>query len=284
MRAADVLRSAATALLTALAACKQPQPIVICHNANCGEPTDPARDDTLPALRDSLALVDDTGRPIIDGMEIDSFFRAADSACLYAHDPSDFAENTPATAPAMEIAAHFAEPGQLTFAGTPFHVLHELKAYVSANTQDRHTPAELDLHAQCAWQVYAIISDAAVANNRDVEFEFESFSPEVLRAVIADTPASTPTPYTFGAIQGVPSPLDDQTRPLRDYTGLPISVVDVHPQWLLDAQYEAIQTAHEDLAFFWFSTTEEIFALIRQYEPVAVDTSEARLMRRWLER
>jgi hypothetical protein len=65
---------------------------------------------------------------------------------------------------------------------------------------------------------------------------------------------------------------------------VPITVVDVHPQWLTDAQYEAILTAHEDISFFWFSTTEEMFALIRQYRPIAVETGEARLMRRWLDR
>jgi len=35
---------------------------------------------------------------------------------------------------------------------------------------------------------------------------------------------------------------------------------------------------------FWFSTTTKVFAAIRRYHPFAVDTSEARLMRRWLER
>ena len=86
------------------------------------------------------------------------------------------------------------------------------------------------------------------------------------------------------AIQGVPSPFDDQTRPLRDYTGIPIRDVQVHPLWFLDAQHEAILTFHATLSFFWFSTTSEVFAAIRKYQPAAVDTSEARLMRRWLER
>jgi hypothetical protein len=57
-------------------ACVGPRQIVICHNANCGEPTDPARDDTLPAFRESLAL-EDNGRPVIDGIELDSFWRGA---------------------------------------------------------------------------------------------------------------------------------------------------------------------------------------------------------------
>jgi hypothetical protein len=267
----------------ALAACEQPQPIVICHNANCGEPTDPSRDDTLPAFRESLAL-EEYGRPAIDGIELDSFLRGSDNACLYAHDVSNFDENTPATAPAEELALHFARPGPITFADTPFLALLELKAHVSANTKDRHSPEQRILHARCAWDIYKILSDAAEANGRDITIEFQSFSPEVLRAVMEATPASTPTEYTFGALQGVPSPLDDQTRQLQDYTGIPISDVQFHPLFMQDAQHEAVLRSGAQISFFWFSTTSEVFAAIRKYQPFAVATSEARLMRRWLQR
>jgi hypothetical protein len=51
-----------------------------------------------------------------------------------------------------------------------------------------------------------------------------------------------------------------------------------------DAQHEAILQSGAELSFFWFSTTTEVFNAIRKFEPVYVDTSEARLMRRWLER
>jgi hypothetical protein len=267
----------------ALAACEQPQPIVICHNGNCGEPTDPDRDDTLPAFRESLAL-EEYGRPAIDGIEIDSFWRGSDDVCLYAHDVSNFAENTPAIAPAMELAVHFARPGPITFADTPFLVLLELKSHVSADTKDRHSPEQLLLHARCAWDIYEILSEAAETNQRDITIEFQAFAPELLRAVIATTPASTPTPHTFGAIQGVPSPFDDQTRQLRDYTGIPITDVQFHPLWMQDAQHEAVLRSGAQVSFFWFSTTSEVFAAIRKYQPTAVATSEARLMRRWLQR
>jgi hypothetical protein len=266
-----------------LAACKQPHPIVICHNANCGEPTNPARDDTLPAFRESLALVED-GRPVIDGIELDSFLRGSDNVCLYAHDVSDFAENTPATAPAEELAVHFTKPGPITFADTPFLVLLELKAFVSADTSDRHSPEQLVLHARCAWDVYKIIADAAVATKRDVVIEFQSFSPDLLRAIINLKPDATPVPYKFGAVQGLPPPFDNQTHSLSDYSDLPISDIQFHPLWMEDAQHEAVLSSGAELSFFWFSTTVEIFAAIRKYEPAAVDTSEARLMRRWLER
>jgi hypothetical protein len=69
----------------ALVGCDQPDPLVICHNSNCAEPTDVRRDDTLEGLRASLAL-EYNGRPVLDGMEMDSFWRASDDKCLYAHD------------------------------------------------------------------------------------------------------------------------------------------------------------------------------------------------------
>ena len=264
-------------------ACDRPRPLVICHNANCGEPTDPENDDTLLAFRESLTLEQD-GRPVIDGIELDSFLRGSDNKCLYAHDVSNPMEDTDAIEPAKELALHFAKPGPITFAdGTTFLALLELKSFVSANTKDRHTSEQLVLHARCAWDIYKIISDAAIENQRDVTIEFQAFAPELLRAVIAAKPASTPTKYIFGALHGLPSPFDDQTRPLDDYTGIPISDVQFHPLWLLDAHNEAVLSMGVDISFFWFSTTEEIFQAIQKYNPVAVDTSEARLMRRWIE-
>ena len=104
----------------ALAACDRPKALLICHNGNCNEPTDPARDDTLEALNESLAL-EFAGKPMIDGIELDSFWRGEDETCLYAHD-LDAEQLTAATAPAIELAAHFARPSALTFSGGTFHV------------------------------------------------------------------------------------------------------------------------------------------------------------------
>jgi len=39
VRAAELIGALGAALAIG---CSQPHPIVICHNANCGEPTDPA--------------------------------------------------------------------------------------------------------------------------------------------------------------------------------------------------------------------------------------------------
>ncbi|HVK86958.1 MAG TPA: hypothetical protein VM513_22720 [Kofleriaceae bacterium] len=268
-------------LALALAACDRPQPLVICHNGNCVEPTDPERDDTLEALEESLAL-EVNGRPAIDGIEIDTFWRGEDGTCLYAHD-LDGARSTLASEPATVLAAHLAKRGPLTFSGAPLVISLELKGHVAAEKTAKHTPEQRALHAACAWDVYRVIADAAVANDQDAELIFSSFEPDVLRAVVDATPASTPMPYSYGAIYGIPKPLDPSTHPLDEYTGIPLSVVEVHDQWLNDAQYEGLLSANVRVVFWMFSATVETFAAIEQYEPDMVTTSEARLMRRWLE-
>lgn len=277
---AALLASSACVLV---AACERPQPKVICHNGNCVEPTDPENDDTIEALRESLAL-EHQGRPAIDGIEIDTFWRRSDGTCLYAHD-LDAERTETASEPAMVLAEHFANPDivDLAYAGGTFEVSLELKSHVEVDKTARHTPEERAQHAACTWDVYRVLSDAAIANNRDVTIVFSSFSPDVLRAVIDATPTDTPTPHQYAGIYGIPKPLDPQTVPLDDYTGLPLSIVEVHDQWLNDAQLEGIRSSGAQLVLWMFSATVETFDAIERYEPYAVVTSEARLMRRWLD-
>lgn len=274
------MRAVASALVVALAACDRPEALVICHNVNCAEPADPAEDDTIAALRASLAL-EVGGLPALDGIELDLFWRGADATCLLAHDlaggPTDLAGDAAAV-----VAEHLATPGPLTPGGAPFHVFIELKAHVGADTSERHTPAQRTLHARCAWAAYATIADAALANQRDLQVYFSSFGPDLLREVIAQRPASVPFEPRYEAFYGIPRPLDSETRPLSDYAGLPISLVEFHAQWIHDAQYEGVTSAGIDVGVFMFSATVETFAVIEQYRPTVVVTSEARLLRRWL--
>jgi hypothetical protein len=277
-------RSSLLAVLAALAACDRPEVLVICHNGNCVEPTDPANDDTIPALRESLALTI-AGMPAIDGTEIDSFWRGSDGTCLFAHD-LEGARTTLIDEAAAELAAHIMAGGPLTATpGEPFRIFFELKPHVGVAESELHTPEQRTLHAQCAWSVYTTIANAAVANTQPVEFVFASFEPKLLEAVIATTPATTPIVYRFDAFYGIPKPLDSVTRPLSDYTGLPITIVEMHPQWIHDAQHEGLLSyGNIDITFWMFSATVETFAAIEQYEPKMVITSEANLVRRWLER
>lgn len=269
-------------LAIVVAACDIPQPAVICHNGNCVEPTDAQADDTIEALRASLAL-EYKGRPAFDGLELDSFWRAEDSTCLYAHD-LDKARATPALEPAMELAAYFAEPGEITYSGGPFEVSLELKTHVAVSKTARHTPEQRTLHAMCAWEMYAVIADGAVANNRDVVVVFSSFEGALLRELIATAPASRPIPHQYAGILGVPAPLDPQSQELGTYEGVPLSAFEIHDQWIHDAQWEALLSMDVEIVFWMFSATSETFEAIQQYEPDKLVTSEARLMRRWLDR
>ena len=279
MKAASVIAAAL------LLGCDVPQPKVVCHNANCAEPTDPARDDTLAALDESLALTY-RGRPVLDGIELDSIWRGADDVCLFAHDLETITADVAATAPADVIATYFARPGPIGWRDDgPFEVLLELKSYVAETPSlVRHSPAQRAAHAACAWDVYAIIAAAAVGNTRDVRVTFSAFAPELLRAGLDGAPADLPVPYRFEALQSIPAPLDTETRPLGDYDGLPIELVEFHDQWITDAQLEVAHTMGAELSLFMFDATVETFAAIRQYEPALVVTSEARLLRRWIAR
>ena len=274
----------ALAVLLGVAACDRPRPAVICHNGNCAAPTDPSRDDTLAALRDSLALTFE-GRPLLDGVEFDSLWRGSDDVCLFAHDLVTITEDVPATAPAEELAAYFARPGPIGWRDdAPFEVLLELKSGVAIDPDVRHTPAQRAGHAACFWQVYGIIAAAAVASDRDVLVTVSAFAPELLVAVRDGAPMSQPVPLRFEALQGLPAPLDTESRPLADYDGLPIELVEYHNQWITDAQAEAVDAIGAAMSLFMFDSTVETFAAIRQYRPISVVTSEAELMRRWIER
>lgn len=275
------MRASVLWALLAVVACDRPTTRVICHNGNCVEPTDPENDDTIEALRESLAL-EHRGRPAIDGIEIDTFWRRSDGTCLYAHD-LDAERTETANEPAMVLAEHFATATELTYDGGTFEVSIELKSHVEVDKTARHTAEERARHAACSWDVYRILSDAAIANGRDVLVVFSSFSPDVLRAVVDAAPLDTPTPFAYASIYGIPKPLDSQTHPLDDFTGIPISIVEVHDQWLNDAQLEGIRSSGAKLVLWMFSATVETFDAIERYEPSAIVTSEARLMRRWLD-
>jgi len=122
-----------------------------------------------------------------------------------------------------------------------------------------------------------------VGKGGEIEIVYESFNPALLQEMIDRVPKDTPVPYLFDAIYGIPHPLDSETRPLSDFAGLPISIVEIHPQWIHDAQWDGLLSQNVETVFWMFSATVETFAAIEQYEPDWVGTSEATLLRRWLE-
>jgi hypothetical protein len=271
-------------IVLAFAACDRPHVLLICHNSNCAEPTDPKEDDTLEALHKSLALSVE-GKPAIDGIEVDLFWRGSDNTCIFAHDIEFNTGTELATQAADAIAFHITTAPQLTFGGGNFQMFLELKDFVDAEKTVHHTPEQRSMHAACAWDFYARIEQAAAARGVDVDFFFGSFGPEMLKEVIAQTPpgiAPNQLPR-YESYYGVPKPLDPETRPLSDYAGIPITLVEMHSQWITDDEWEALLTQNIEVAFFMFDATVEHLAAIEQYEPTMVNTSEAILMRRWLE-
>lgn len=276
MRAINLL------LLACLGACDRPQVKVICHNANCVEPTDPEADDTFPAMRESLALQVD-GRPAIDAFEIDSFWRGSDDTCLFAHDLAS-GSMAPLSEAATEIANHITTEPVLTRNGGTFRVYLELKQFTDKTESVLHTPEQRLAHADCAWGVYDTIATAAMTSGHDVEMVFASFNPALLREVIARQPSMLPIPYLLDTFFGIPKPLSSETHPLGEFAGIPLDIVEIHPQWIHTAQWEGLRSLGVEIVFWTFSATVETFAAIEQYEPEAVGTSEATLMVRWLEK
>ena len=76
------MRSSLVVAALLVAACDRPDFEIVCHNANCVEPQDPDNDDTILALRASLALGE-----TIDGIEMDLLVH--DGRCLFAHDTDE---------------------------------------------------------------------------------------------------------------------------------------------------------------------------------------------------
>lgn len=278
MRASSLLVAA-----LAIAGCDRPTTRVICHNANCVEPTDPELDDTLGAMAESLTL-QIGGRPAIDALEVDSFWRATDDTCLFAH---DLVKPRSTTIPEMtqQLAAHITSAAALTRNPGSFRIYFELKQHVDPEETVKHDAAQRTGHVACAWDAYNTIATAAVASGHEVEFVFSSFGPDLLREVIAQAPprGTEPIPYKLDTFYGIPKPLSAETRPLDEFEGIPIDIVEIHPQWIHDAQYEGLRSLGVEIVFWTFSATVETFAAIEQYEPEAVGTSEAQLMVRWLE-
>lgn len=263
------------------AGCERPDVLVICHNGNCVGPPDPDRDDTMSALHESLKL-GYKGRPMLDGVEIDIFWHGREARCLFAHDLDGPRPFTSARTAAEEIARFLERPGDISFYGGPFIIRLELKGRVG----DEHDKQQAVLHAECALDLYEIFCDAALRANRQIQVVFDSYTPRVLKAVLnsprwpgkqphedisvrlsADFPDSTSVGATLQWVSDFPE--DDD--------------VVFHHCWMTDGAYQAFRSMEIELTLWMFSASVETFAAVEKFEPEAVLTSEAELMRRWLE-
>lgn len=276
------LLSALAAL--ALAGCDRPDPILLCHNSNCAGAVDLSRDDTLPALRESLALTVE-GRPAIDGTELDVVWDAASGRCVFAHEPPESDAPAPDIDAAVgEIVQYLEQPGDISWNGARFYVKLELKGIVTRDGR-RHTAAERDLHADCALAQLAALDDATVRTGRALEVILDTADPALLDALTArpgwpPTPASADLRVRLSADFGAPAPFGSDSRPLGEFSD--VDIVEFHPRWTTDATYQAYLSLGVDLNLWMFSATTETFAAIERFEPDYVNTGEALLLRRWL--
>jgi hypothetical protein len=238
----------------------------------------------MAALHESLELTY-KGRPMLDGVEIDIFWYGNEARCLFAHDLDGPRPFTSARTAAEEIARFLERPGEISWYGGPFIIRMELKGRVGA-LGETHDKQQAVLHAECALDLYEIFVDAAMRADRQIQVVFDSYTPRVLRAVLnsprwpgkepfenisvrlsADFPDSTPTGATLQWVSDFPE-VDD---------------VVFHSCWMTDGAYQAFRSMGLDLTLWMFSATVETFAAIERYEVESVLTSEAELMRRWLE-
>jgi hypothetical protein len=265
-------------------ACTRPDPLLICHNANCAGPPNPSQDDTIDALRSSLALRHD-GRPLLDGVEIDVFWHAAVRRCLFAHD-LERADSPEAMEAAQVIASYLGSRDDIAWNGDRFTIRMELKGFVGTSYRDEHTEAQAREHASCALDLLDVFDEAAERESRRLVVVFDSSSPRVLRALTAherwpgkrrgqrvelrlsaDFVDSTPSGLALQKLSSFP-PVDD---------------VVFHAGWIDDGHYQAFLSMDVDMTLWMFSATAEAFDAIERLDPDAVLTSEAPLMRRWIE-
>src|SRR5262245_46284657 len=153
----------AAALLAA--GCSRPDPLIICHNANCTGKLVVHRDDTLQALRDSLA-VDVDGRPAWDGIEIDTVWHGAQQRCTFAHQVRDKAPD--AGEAAALIADHLLTAETPSWNRSLFVLKIELKPVVGFD-REQHDGSQERQHAECVLDLVDTVEAAATAAGVDLE-------------------------------------------------------------------------------------------------------------------
>ena len=270
------------------------QPIVICHNANCVEPTAPEEDSTMETLVASLELFDEErGRPFVDGMEIDTFWWGEEGQCLFAHD-LDHPERAVAADHAVDhINAVLSERAEadipLTRSADRYTILIELKGHVAPSKEAAHTAEQLADHAACGIDMAQSLIASADDHQYQVEVVFMSFAPALLQGLFDDPRYSDlqaqEHPVALTILQGIPRPLDIQTIPLDEFPDdIGIDRVSVHPHWTRDPAYEVFRSRELELGYWMFNIVPETLKAIKVHRPHSITTSQAPTLAGWLDR
>jgi len=275
------MRAASLALL-GLVACDRPSQIaLICHNANCVAPRDQDDDDTLSALDDSLAL----GPAVLDGMEVDLSWVRAEDRCVFAHDLDG--DGWPDASEAVDrVAGYVRAHGPGAAHGDRFHVMIELKRAVD-DGGTRHTADERRAFADCALDAYDVIRDAALDVAQPLGVLFDSFEPDLLRALTASPrwPGAARdglTQVRLAAAFSVPEPLH-YSHTLDDFTGVALDVVDVYPRFTASADRRIYDSLGYEVSLWTEGVDTELFDALSSDPPVYTVVSEAALVRGWLD-
>lgn len=270
----------------------QAEPLLICHNSNCNEPTDPQQDDSVAALQASLDMHDDAGRPIIDGVEFDTFWDGAQSRCLFAHDLSGEGQQD-AQAAVDTLKAywqrqrdHYQPLGRQL--DLRFVVFIELKGHVGESKSDKHSPEQLAQHAACVMDLVEDMGRSAHALGISLDVTTTSFEPKLLMAVqdardLRSWHDDDNIRLHSGAIVGITKPLDSQSQNLDAFTlDTGVDMVTAHPHWLSMSERQAINSRGWTLGLWMFSAVPETLQAIEDWNPRWVTTSEAHLLHRWM--
>lgn len=276
--------------------CGDPEynPVIICHNANCEEPTNPEDDSSMESLLQSLQLFDDErSRPFYDGMEVDTFWWGEEGKCLFAHDldhPERAVEAMVAIDAINDVLAERHNNGiALTRSHDRFTVLIELKGHVGPSKAEAHSEAELVSHAGCGIELGSALTEQASTLGYQVEVVFMSFTPALLQA-LHDHPdyqglRDQGFPVRLTVLQGIPRPLDSQTVELDQFPDdIGIDMISLHPHWARDPLYEAARSRGMELGFWMFNIVPETLRAIEVYQPTYITTSQAPSLVSWLER
>ncbi len=258
--------------LAALTGCDRAPSLVICNNANCAPPVDLAQDNTIEALRASLALTWE-GRPAIDGIEIDTVWDADESKCLFS---SDFTTSLGACE-ASEAATTIAEFLRTDPTPLRFYVKVQAKPLVAPSGLE-HTAEQATSHARCNLDLAATIETAANEVGRPVTFMFGEDS-AVSQAILAqqwpEEPRGGQIEYRFVY------PIDAS----EGFDGIDPDVVSFDWVSLHDGESTAIKDlgrSRVDLQLWARQATVQTLWAIDYIQPTFVDTNDALIVRDWV--
>jgi len=229
----------------------------------------------LAAMEASLDMTSD-GLPTIDGIELDVFMN--DGQCLFAHDAQHLTDHVPFGDAAAQLAQWIATHERLSNNGTVFTVILELKPQVDGR-QD--TAA----HVTCTLDAYEQLRAAAVPANQTVDIVFDSYSPDLLRAVQPSRPvdeALVKTKLSIG--YGVAAPLTADNYDFDEADFNAVDIIGFHGSWLTDTQRRAVRSFDKDITLWSFDLTRETLHQIQDIEPTYSLTGQAQTLRGWLDR